>query len=121
MNPIFSNKTYDKLKFVALILLPAAAALYFGLAQVWGLPKAEEVVGTATVLDTFLGLLLGLSAAKYKNVGGGTEGDLLVQHVDGETYFGLAVKKDGIEEIPYKDKVTLRVVDDGNRGALGGS
>lgn len=62
----FSNKTYDMLKFVAQILLPGLGALYFGLAQIWGLPKAEEVVGTVAVIDTFLGLLLGLSSKAYK-------------------------------------------------------
>lgn len=64
---MLSNVWYDRLKFVALILLPAVGALYFGLAEIWHLPKAKEVVGTITVLETFLGVLLKLSTTKYDN------------------------------------------------------
>jgi hypothetical protein len=63
---MFSNKTYDVLKWVAQIVLPAIGALYFGLSQIWGLPYGEEVVGSITVIDTFLGALLGVSTAQYK-------------------------------------------------------
>lgn len=65
--PLLSNAWYNRLKFVALVLLPAAGTLYFALAQIWGLPKAEEVVGTIVALDTFLGLLLKASDAAYRN------------------------------------------------------
>lgn len=60
-----SNKTYDILKWIALVMLPAASALYFGLSQVWGLPYGEEIVGTISVIDTFLGALLGISNVNY--------------------------------------------------------
>lgn len=61
-----SNKAYDATKFVAQVGLPAAATLYFALAQIWHLPSAEEIVGTATAVDTFLGVLLGISSSSYK-------------------------------------------------------
>lgn len=60
-----SNSWYDALKWVALILLPALGALYFGLAQIWGFPYGEEIVGTISVIDAFLGALLGISTAQY--------------------------------------------------------
>lgn len=60
-----SNKTYDILKFIAQIVLPALGALYFGLSRIWGLPYGEQIVGTITVVDTFLGALLGISTAQY--------------------------------------------------------
>lgn len=60
------NKLYDILKWVAQIVLPALGACYFGLSQIWGLPYGEEAVGTITVLDAFLGALLGVSTAQYK-------------------------------------------------------
>jgi len=60
-----SNKTYDVLKWVAQILLPAVATLYFAIAKIWGLPFAEEIVGTIAAVDTFLGALLGISTKKY--------------------------------------------------------
>ena len=62
---MLSNKTYDVLKWVAQIVLPALGALYFGLSRIWGLPFGEEIVGTITVIDTFLGALLGISTAQY--------------------------------------------------------
>ena len=59
------NKTYDVLKWIAQYLLPAAGTLYFALASIWGLPYGEQVVGTITAVDTFLGVLLGISSAQY--------------------------------------------------------
>ena len=60
------NKTYDVLKWIALYLLPALGTLYFALSGIWGLPYGEQVVGTITAADTFLGVLLGISNARYK-------------------------------------------------------
>jgi hypothetical protein len=61
-----SNKVYDILKWIAQILLPAVGTLYFALAQIWGFPYAEQIVGTITAIDCFLGALLGISTAMYK-------------------------------------------------------
>lgn len=60
-----NNKIYDVLKYVAQIGLPAVATLYFALAQIWHLPYGEEIVGTITAVDLFLGTLLGISSANY--------------------------------------------------------
>lgn len=60
-----NDKVYDILKYVAQIALPAAGTLYFALAGIWGFPYGEEVVGTITAVDTFLGVLLGISSANY--------------------------------------------------------
>lgn len=65
---IMNNKTYDVLKWIAQIVLPALGALYFGLSRIWGLPYGEQIVGTITVVDTFLGALLGISAAEYRKL-----------------------------------------------------
>lgn len=61
-----SNKLYDILKFVAQIILPALGTLYFGLSYYWNLPYVEQIVGTITVVDTFLGTILGISNVYYK-------------------------------------------------------
>ena len=61
-----SNSVYDMLKFIAQIFLPAVGTLYFALAQIWGLPYAEQVVGTITAVDAFLGALLGISTMQYR-------------------------------------------------------
>lgn len=59
------DSTYDTLKWIAQILLPALGTLYFAIASIWGLPFAEQIVGTITAVDTFLGVLLGISSSKY--------------------------------------------------------
>ena len=60
-----SNKTYDVLKWIASVVLPALGTLYFALAGIWGLPYGEQIVGTITAADTFLGILLGISSTQY--------------------------------------------------------
>ena len=60
-----SNKVYDVLKWIAQFLLPALGTLYFALAGIWGLPYGEQVVGTITAADTFLGVLLGIASNNY--------------------------------------------------------
>lgn len=60
-----SNKAYDALKWVAQVALPAIGTLYAALAGIWGFPYGEEIVGTIVALDTALGVLLGISTAKY--------------------------------------------------------
>lgn len=63
---IFKNsKVYDVLKWIALFFLPAIATLYFALSGIWGLPYGEQIVGTITAVDTFLGAILGISSINY--------------------------------------------------------
>ena len=62
----FSNKAYDVLKYIAQIVLPAIGTLYFALSSIWNFPYGEEVLGTITAVDVFLGALLGISSSNYK-------------------------------------------------------
>lgn len=62
---ILNKKTYDILKWIAQFLLPAIGTLYFALANIWNLPHGEQVVGTITAVDAFLGVLLGISSNAY--------------------------------------------------------
>lgn len=66
---IMKNSTYDKLKWVAQILLPAAATLYLALGGIWQgivtLPYPEQVAASIMAVDTFLGVLLGISSSNY--------------------------------------------------------
>lgn len=61
-----SNKTYDILVWIAQIVLPALGALYAALSGIWGFPYGEQIVGTLTAVDVFLGTLLKISNAQYK-------------------------------------------------------
>ena len=60
-----SNKCYDILKYIALIVLPALGTLYFALAKIWSFPYGAEIVGTITAVDAFLGALLKISTDQY--------------------------------------------------------
>ena len=59
------NKVYDLLKWITMIVIPALATAYVGLAAVWGWPYADETAKTAAVICTMLGALLGISTAQY--------------------------------------------------------
>ena len=61
-----NNKVYDILKWVAMIVLPAIGTLYLKLSAIWGLPYGEQIAGSITAIDTFLGAVLMISSNSYK-------------------------------------------------------
>lgn len=73
---MISNKTYDILKWIDLIVLPALGTAYAGLAQIWGFPYPEEITGTIMILCALIGSLLGISSTTYyKGLGEGIYAD----------------------------------------------
>lgn len=60
-----SNKTYDILKYVVMLVLPAIATLYSSLAELWGFPYTEQIVGTISAVILFLGVVLKISTDNY--------------------------------------------------------
>lgn len=107
---VFNKKVYDILKWIAQILLPAVGALYFGLADIWNLPKATEVVGTITVVDAFLGILLGLSTASYNRSDAKYDGVIAVHEdpISGKKTYDLILEGEP-EAIDDMDQVIFRV------------
>lgn len=81
-----SNRTYDALKFVAQVVLPALATLYTALAAAWGFSRVEAIVGTITAIDLFLGSLLGITSRNYSPP---VDGTLLIDHKNKEAYAAL--------------------------------
>jgi hypothetical protein len=69
----FSNKTYDTLKWITTIVLPALGTLYFALSGIWGFPYGEQIVGTITAIVTFLGVILGISNYNYNKLEDGVQ------------------------------------------------
>lgn len=63
-----SNKTYDILKFIACVVLPPLATLVIALGNIWHIPYAEAVAATITAIDAFLGSVLQISSATYKQL-----------------------------------------------------
>lgn len=107
--PIFSGKTYDRLKITTQVILPGLASLYFGLSQIWGLPAGEEVVGTIALITVFLGSLIGISANRYNKSDAQYDG-VIVPQVDGGGIRAYSMElKDDPENLQYKDKVSFKV------------
>lgn len=98
------DKFYNILKWVAQLLLPAAGTLYFSLSQIWGLPYGEQVVGTVVAIDTFLGVILGISSAKYTG-----DGTLHIDTSDeAKDVYRLSVDTP-LDDISGKKTIVLRV------------
>lgn len=104
-----SNTLYDKLKFVAQILLPALGTLYFTLAGIWNLPAAEAVVGTIVAIDTFLGVLLHISTGRYIAPTEKPTGDIVVTEKNGVKTYSLELTGDP-DEIDKQSLITFQVV-----------
>ena len=49
-----------------MIVLPAIGTLYLTLSGIWGLPYGEQIAGSITAIDTFLGAVLMISSNSYK-------------------------------------------------------
>lgn len=109
---VLSSPVYDALKYVALVLLPAFSALYFGLGQIWGFPKIEEVVGSVAVLDAVLGMLLRQSNKNYMKSDARFDGNIeLEERSDGGTTASMVLKNDP-EEALQKEELTFKVEQD---------
>lgn len=62
---MLSNRVYDALKWITLVLLPAIGVFYLAMANTWGFPYGKEVVSTIAAIDLFLAALLGISTNKF--------------------------------------------------------
>lgn len=98
-----NNKIYDILKWIAQYFLPGLGSLYFGLSKIWGLPYGEEIVGTITVVDVFLGLLLGLSSANYAG-----EGTMQIDTSKSKDIYRVALNTP-LEDMTSMKQITLKV------------
>lgn len=57
---LIKNSTYDFLKALATIILPAIATLYATIAAIWGFGFSNEVNATIEAIICFINALLGL-------------------------------------------------------------
>lgn len=103
-----TDSQYDALKQLALIVLPALGALYFALGNLWGFPKVEEVLGTVTAIETFLGIVLGVSKKNYKANEEHLDGDLEVEITPDGDQFSLELDMP-VEDVKTKDELTVKV------------
>ena len=101
---VLSKSNYDLLKKATQYWLPAAGVLYFTLAGIWGLPKAEEVLGSIAAFEIFIGVVLGISNARYQNSDARFDGAFTV---NGDTP-GIRIDET-VEDLVQKNEVVLKV------------
>lgn len=104
----FTDKVYNVLKSLALIWLPAAGGLYFGLSQYWPLPDVASVVGSISLADTFLGGVLKLSSKGYTAAPPETDGSVTIVPAteDSKKQFIFTLDPDKVEQ---KEVIHLQV------------
>lgn len=105
---IIPDELYDGLKWIAQIFLPALATLYYALSTIWGLPYAEQVVGTIVAIDTFLGILLGLWSSNYQKLNP-TDGVLEIDTCGGVKDIYRINLTTGFEDLKAKKEIKLKV------------
>ena len=59
------NKTYDTLKYVALIALPALQVFWLTIGKIWDISYSVEIGATIGAVALLLGTLLGVSTRAY--------------------------------------------------------
>jgi hypothetical protein len=85
-------KLYDFLKWIALAVLPAAAALVITIGTLLHWEDATVTAGVITAVDTFLGLTLGKSSSNYKQNDPQAVGDIVfTTDEDGSARIGKIV------------------------------
>lgn len=103
---MLNDKVYDILKRVVQIVLPAIGTLYFALSGIWGFPAADKVIGTISAITAFLGVVLGISSAKYKAP---TDGTLTIDTSDEAKDSYKFYVETPLDELPAKKTITMKV------------
>ena len=106
-----TNKTYDILKYLALIVFPAVGALYFALAKIWGLPYATEIVGTIAAIDTFLGAILKISSDKYYDSEQDIDGYIDIEGTEDAGEWTIDLDKLDLNSINHGSTIKLKIKD----------
>lgn len=100
-----TNKSYDLLMGLTKYVLPAFGTFYLAIAQIWGAPYGEEILGTVVALETLLGIILGVAKRKYVPE---TDGELVVM-TDEDGDKGLSVSLGDPVAVLGKTDIVLKV------------
>lgn len=104
-----SNRLYDMLRALTQYVLPATGALYFALASIWGLPLAEQVLGTIAAVEIFIGAIIGVSKRSYDQSDEKYNGSLVVDESDEyRDIYRIELNEDP-HEIKAKSDLNLKV------------
>ena len=59
-----TNKTYDILKIIALLILPISEFVG-SLATIWGIPYGQQIVSTLVAVDVLFGVIVKIASDMY--------------------------------------------------------
>lgn len=110
---LLSNRTYDSLKRLVTLYLPALAVLYAIGSMLWDLPRTEAVVVTLAVLATLGGFVLNSSSKSWELSDGKYDGDLVITGDDPDTTMpniALNIRTDP-NELMDQNMVRLKSID----------
>lgn len=110
--PLLSNQTYDMLKKLVTLGLPAFGVLYVTVAGLWGLPNPEAVSGTVLAVATFCGVLLNIAGRSYEKSDANIDGVITVhEDADGVKQAGLMLKNyEDPAAVVRQDTATFKVL-----------
>lgn len=63
-----SNRTYDILKWIALVVIPASATLVLTVGKIWGLPYYDNIGATISAVGLFIAAVIGVSSKDFYEV-----------------------------------------------------
>lgn len=63
-----SNRTYDILKWVALVVIPASATLVLTVGKIWGLPYYDNIGATISAIGLFIAAIIGVSSKDFYEI-----------------------------------------------------
>lgn len=109
--PMLSDSAYNVVKKSATIVFPALSALYIAIAQIWNFDHVEQVVGTLTAVNTFLGVLIQLSKKSYYASSAPYVGEIKVKNVGEKKVFSLVVDGDP-EELENMSSANFKINSD---------
>jgi Putative phage holin Dp-1 len=102
-----SSRTYDALKAVALIWLPALGTLAFAITDIWSIDGGPQIVGTIMAVDAFLGAVLGITSRSYSQQ---FDGHLIVDQTHPLTDKYSLDLTTALADLPEKNEVRLKVL-----------
>ena len=106
---MINNKTYDVLKRLVQLVLPAFGVFYMTIGNLWGIPGTKQVSESIIALCTFLGVILSFSSRSYNKSDAQYDGALdILQNEDGSKVYSLNLNDD-TSALDSKKNVNFKV------------
>jgi len=104
---VLNDALYGKIKWLIVVVIPAAGTLYFAVAKIWDLPAGEQVLGTLLAIQAFLGVIFAISTQQYNNSDAKYDGTIHIDQTQDKTI--VAVEGKHPDELVEKNEVLLKV------------